>query len=53
MIHVKGKLLDQEVMPEFIDVIDHTEGLSLCGGVVVFCGQEPSVGVVVPFGSGS
>ena len=46
MIHVKGKIPALEVMPEFIDALNNTEGLSLCGGVVLYRGREPSAGVV-------
>ena len=40
VIHVKGKLPAQEVMPEFIDAINHTEVLSLRVGVVLFSAVE-------------
>ena len=43
---VKRKFPAQKVMPEFIDAINHTEGLSLRGGVVLFHVREPSAGVI-------
>ena len=46
MIHVKGELSAQEVVPKFGDIVDHTEGFTFGGGVVLFHGQEPSAGVI-------
>ena len=46
MIHVKGELSAQEVVPKLGGTVDHTEGFAFGGGVVLFRGREPSAGVI-------
>ena len=43
---MKGEFLAQEIMPKFINVVNHTEGLAFSGGLILFRGRETSAGVI-------